>query len=38
MKLLDDRILQDGRSLPGGILKVNSFHNHQLEPNLICTR
>ena len=35
MKLLDDRILQDGRSLPGGILKVDSFLNHQLDPNLM---
>ncbi len=35
MKLLDERILQDGRSLPGGILKVDSFLNHQLDPNLM---
>lgn len=35
MKLLKDRILQDGRSLPGGILKVDSFLNHQLDPNLM---
>ena len=35
MKLLDDSILQDGRSLPGGILKVDSFLNHQLDPNLM---
>ena len=35
MKLLIDRILQDGRSLPGGILKVDSFLNHQLDPNLM---
>ena len=38
MKLLDDRILQDGRSLPGGILKGDSVLNHQLDPNLICKR
>ena len=35
MKLLNDKILQDGRSLPGGILKVDSFLNHQLDPNLM---
>ena len=35
MKLLIDRILQDGRSLPGGISKVDSFLNHQLDPNLM---
>lgn len=35
MKLLIDKILQDGRSLPGGILKVDSFLNHQLDPNLM---
>lgn len=27
--------MQDGRSLPGGILKVDSFLNHQLDPNLM---
>lgn len=35
MQLLKERILQDGRSLPGGILKVDSFLNHQLDPNLM---
>ena len=35
MELLKQRILQDGRSLPGGILKVDSFLNHQLDPNLM---
>lgn len=35
MWLLKNRILQDGRSLPGGILKVDSFLNHQLDPNLM---
>ena len=35
MELLKKRILQDGRSLPGGILKVDSFLNHQLDPNLM---
>ena len=32
---LIERIMQDGRSLPGGILKVDSFLNHQLDPNLM---
>ena len=35
MDKLRRRILQDGRSLPGGILKVDSFLNHQLDPNLM---
>lgn len=30
MRELKARILKDGRSLPGGILKVDSFINHQL--------
>jgi len=36
MKLLLDRILQDGRCFPGGILKVDSFINHQMDPDLMC--
>lgn len=35
MQTLRQRILEDGRSLPGGILKVDSFLNHQLDPNLM---
>ena len=35
MKLLKQRILEDGRSLVGGVLKVDSFINHQLDPNLM---
>lgn len=35
MWLLKNRIQQDGRSLPGGILKVDSFLNHRLDPNLM---
>lgn len=35
MELLHQRILQDGRALPGGIIKVDSFLNHQLDPNLM---
>ena len=35
MKLLKDRILSDGRCFPGGILKVDGFINHQMDPNLM---
>ena len=35
MKELKARILKDGRSLPGGILKVDSFINHQMDPYLM---
>ncbi len=35
MKALRERILRDGKSLPGGILKVDSFINHQMDPNLM---
>ena len=35
MELLRNRILDDGRSLSGGILKVDSFLNHQMDPNLM---
>lgn len=35
MKLLKERILQDGRCYPGGILKVDSFINHQMDPGLM---
>ncbi len=35
MKLLEDRILQDGTVLPGNILKVDSFLNHQIDCKLI---
>jgi len=34
VKLLEERILKDGRVLPGNILKVDSFLNHQVDPNL----
>ncbi len=34
MKLLEQRILADGKVRPGGILKVDSFLNHQLDPGL----
>lgn len=35
MELLKRRILQDGKCYPGGILKVDSFINHQMDPNLM---
>lgn len=34
MKLLEDRIREDGIVLPGDILKVDSFINHQIDPGL----
>lgn len=34
MKLLEQRILQDGRVLEGNILKVDNFLNHQIDPEL----
>lgn len=35
MELLERRILKDGRIGPGGILKVDSFLNHQIDVALI---
>ena len=35
MKLLEDRILTDGKVLPGGILKVDNFLNHQIDTVLL---
>ena len=35
MEKLKQRILQDGKAREGGILKVDSFLNHQLDPNLM---
>ncbi len=35
MELLKQRILKDGKSCPGGILKVDSFINHQLDAELM---
>ena len=35
MKALKERILQDGRCFEGGILKVDSFINHQMDPILM---
>ena len=35
MELLKERILKDGKSFDGGILKVDSFINHQMDPILM---
>ncbi len=35
MQLLKDRIRKDGRNLGGGILKVDGFINHQVDPALM---
>ena len=35
MDILKDRIMQDGKCYSGGILKVDSFINHQMDPNLM---
>ena len=35
LKVLCDRILQDGRCMDGGILKVDRFVNHQMDPYLM---
>ena len=35
MKVLRDRIMQDGHCLDGGILKVDRFINHQMDPYLM---
>lgn len=35
MKILEERIRQDGIVLPGNVLKVNQFLNHQIDPDLM---
>ena len=35
MKLLEDRIRKDGKVLPGDILKIDSFLNHQIDVKLM---
>jgi xanthine phosphoribosyltransferase len=35
MKQLEERIRKDGRNLGGGILKVDGFINHQVDPQLM---
>ena len=37
MKELKARILADGQCLPGGVLKVDGFINHQMDPALMKT-
>lgn len=36
MKLLEDKILKDGKVFDGDVLKVDSFLNHQIDVALIC--
>ena len=35
MHLLKERILKDGKCFPGGVLKVDNFINHQMDPMLM---
>ena len=35
MKALEERIVRDGTIRPGGILKVDNFLNHQIDPQLL---
>lgn len=35
MKLLEERILKDGKVFPGNVLKVDSFLNHQVDVGLL---
>ncbi len=35
MKILEERILRDGKFLPGGVIKVDSFLNHQMDVPLL---
>ncbi|WP_125544858.1 xanthine phosphoribosyltransferase [Levilactobacillus lindianensis] len=35
MKILEDRIRRDGTVLPGDVLKVDNFLNHQIDPQLM---
>ena len=35
MKLLEDRIRKDGKILPGDILKIDCFLNHQIDTKLL---
>jgi xanthine phosphoribosyltransferase len=37
MQLLKERIIKDGKNLGGGILKVDGFINHQVDPMLMDT-
>lgn len=35
MNFLEQRIIKDGQVLPGNVLKINSFLNHQVDPQLM---
>jgi xanthine phosphoribosyltransferase len=35
VKILEERIRQEGLVLPGNVLKVNQFLNHQIDPDLM---
>ena len=35
MRALKERILRDGKCLDGGVLKVDNFINHQMDPILM---
>ena len=35
MKELEEKVLKDGKVLPGGVLKVDSFLNHQIDPQIL---
>lgn len=36
MKLLEEKILKDGHTGEGGVLKVDSFLNHRIDVDFIC--
>ena len=36
MKLLEDKILKEGTVLPGNVLKVDGFLNHQIDTALMA--
>lgn len=35
MQLLEQKIIENGRVLPGNVLKVDAFLNHQIDPKLM---
>ncbi len=35
MQGLKERIVRDGKVLPGNVIKVDSFINHQIDPNIV---
>lgn len=35
MKLLEERIVKDGKIFPGNVIKVDSFLNHQIDTELV---